>query len=354
MAVSVGGYAPLQEIGKGAYGAVYKTKNLQTKKQCALKRIELNIAGEREVKALLKVGKHPLIVEYRKSFRRRNYIWIEMEFYNGGNLNAHFWTQRPNILQKHNIMEQIAQAVAYLHQSRVIHRDLKPDNILISYQNSDLCIKIADFGLAKAILSSQFSGDIQQFFMSSQCGTEYFRAPEVLDGRYTLKADIFSMGVVFAALMKGTSLSKVKSRYLAAYVQCDGKELPIGRYQHDKRRDVSLPARVDMSKTLPQLIKSMIRLDDSLRPTADEVASILQGIPEDELQELHEHMESWQSKDPRLQQLIQVFCIWLVLAFIGGYFILGVSLWTLLVFFIYLCFCFYVLVELFGHLRATI
>ena len=208
------GYVIEKKIGQGSYGTVFKATNLVTKKVCALKRLsQVDEKGDQEVK-VLKRSRHEHVVSYQNCVRYPPIsmeLWIEMEYCNGGSLNNYFFTHRPNFKQTLIFMEQVSSAVAYLHKIKVIHRDLKPDNILIVQKSRSQIptAKIADFGLAKAIAEGQFSGNMEQYYMSSFCGTEDFLAPEVYDKRYTYKADIFSMGVIFYAL---TTRSNYKIR----------------------------------------------------------------------------------------------------------------------------------------------
>ena len=197
-------YSKLKKIGQGSFGTVYKAFNLTTKSVCALKCLTLDPNGEQEVKAL-KRSRHEHVVSYQNSVKYPSWssnLWIEMEYCNGGSLNDYFFTHPPNFKQTLIFMKQVSSAVAYLHKIKVIHRDLKPDNILIVQKSRSQTptAKIADFGLAKAIAEGQFSGNMEQYYMSSFCGTEHFLAPEVYGKRYTYKADIFSMGVIFYAL----------------------------------------------------------------------------------------------------------------------------------------------------------
>ena len=206
------GYVIKKKIGQGSFGIVYKAINLKTNKVCALKHLRLDHNGVQEVEALRRSRHHKHVVSYQNSVRYPPMsmdLWIEMEYCNGGSLNDYFFTHNPNSKQILTIMKQVSSAVAHLHKIKVIHRDLKPDNILIlqNRQSQIPTAKIADFGLAKAIADGQFSGNMEQYYMSTVCGTEFFMAPEVYGKRYTYKADIFSMGVIFYALTIPTARS---------------------------------------------------------------------------------------------------------------------------------------------------
>lgn len=106
---------------------------------------------------------------------------------------------RANILEtvhKQFIMYQILKALKFIHSAGIIHRDLKPSNILI---NSDACIKICDFGLARCTTSF----DYKDVNMTDYVATRWYRAPEILLGstKYTVQADIWSIGCIFGELL---------------------------------------------------------------------------------------------------------------------------------------------------------
>ena len=95
------------------------------------------------------------------------------------------------------IMEQILLALDFFEQQRVVHRDIKPDNLLIKsiHGSSDYEIRVADLGLAV------FNND---GFLTQKCGTPGFVAPELFSPEgYSYKADVFSLGCVFYSLLTG-------------------------------------------------------------------------------------------------------------------------------------------------------
>lgn len=88
-------------------------------------------------------------------------------------------------------MKNILQAVSYLHTKNIVHRDIKPENIVF---NSEGILKIVDFGTSKINILK---------FMTKKHGTPYYVAPEVLDGRYNEKCDVWSCGVMLYILLSG-------------------------------------------------------------------------------------------------------------------------------------------------------
>jgi len=94
-------------------------------------------------------------------------------------------------------MRQLLSTMVYCHKRKIVHRDLKPENILIEKvkNKSKISIKVIDFGTAKAFTSCTV--------LKQTIGTAYYIAPEVLDGNYTNKCDIWSCGVIMYILLSG-------------------------------------------------------------------------------------------------------------------------------------------------------
>ena len=92
-------------------------------------------------------------------------------------------------------MKQLLEALEYCHSKKVVHRDIKPENVLFKHKHSNK-VCLVDFGMGR-----EFTGD----FMSIQCGSPSYVAPEVLLGYYTEKCDIWSSGVLMYILLTGVT-----------------------------------------------------------------------------------------------------------------------------------------------------
>ncbi|KAJ8402756.1 hypothetical protein AAFF_G00364280 [Aldrovandia affinis] len=190
------------ELGDGAFGKVYKAQNKQTGILAAAKVIDTKTEEELEDYMveieILASCDHMYIVKLMDAFYYDAKLWILIEFCAGGAVDAVMLElERPlTEPQIRVVCRQTLEALAYLHENKVIHRDLKAGNILFS-QDGD--IKLADFGV-----SAKNTKTLQR--RDSFIGTPYWMAPEVVmcetskDRPYDYKADIWSLGVTLIEL----------------------------------------------------------------------------------------------------------------------------------------------------------
>ena len=187
-------------IGKGGYGSVFKGKDTSTNDAVAVKIVEKNKKTmkyiDREIK-LLKACKHKNIVEVFYIETSTTELFIVMEYCSAGSLSQYVEKNSITYERCVSFMEDITAAVDFLHnKKKVYHRDIKPDNVLIS---DPTVAKLADFGLAKEyyvpVSSSIASGTV--------VGTPCWMPPEMTQGRskYDLAVDIFPLGLLFHAMV---------------------------------------------------------------------------------------------------------------------------------------------------------
>jgi len=195
-------YEKLEKIGEGTYGTVFKAKHKDTLEVVALKRVRLDEDDEgipssalREI-CLLKELKHKNIVRLYDVMHSEKKLTIVFEFCDQ-DLKKYFDSCQgeiePNTVK--SFMYQLLRGLAFCHDHHILHRDLKPQNLLIN-KNGEL--KLADFGLARA-----FGIPVRCF--SAEVVTLWYRPPDVLMGAklYTTSIDLWSAGCIFAELANG-------------------------------------------------------------------------------------------------------------------------------------------------------
>ncbi|XP_004084258.1 serine/threonine-protein kinase 10 isoform X1 [Oryzias latipes] len=190
------------ELGDGAFGKVYKAKNKETGVLAAAKVIETKSEEELEdymveIDILAKCD-HEYIVKLLDAFYYENKLWIMIEFCPGGAMDANMLELDRGLTepQIRVVCRQMLEALVYLHSMKIIHRDLKAGNILLTLDGT---IKLADFGV-----SAKNTKTLQR--RDSFIGTPYWMAPEVVmcetmkDTPYDYKADIWSLGITLIEL----------------------------------------------------------------------------------------------------------------------------------------------------------
>ena len=193
-------YEKIEKIGEGTYGIVYKARNLITRELVALKKIRLECEEEgmpstslREI-SVLKELQHPNIVWLQHVVHQDQKLYLVFEFLTM-DLKKHLDTTSgflDKMLVK-SYLYQILTGMLFCHMRRTLHRDLKPQNLLIDDKG---VIKLADFGLARA-----FGLPIRAY--THEIVTLWYRPPEVLlnSPRYSTAVDQWSIGCIFAEMV---------------------------------------------------------------------------------------------------------------------------------------------------------
>lgn len=200
------GYQKLDKLGEGTYGIVYKAKNLATGQIVAMKIMQLDHEEEgisstalREL-TILRTMDHCNVVSMIDIGMKKNSLTIISEFFDLDLRKFLNKTKRRPLktaLQRSYGFQMLA-GLYYMHTHRVIHRDIKPDNILIDYQGH---LKLCDFGLSRF-----FTIPIKE--LTQGVVTLWYRPPEVLlhNEFYELAVDIWSAGCVMAEMARGIPL----------------------------------------------------------------------------------------------------------------------------------------------------
>ncbi len=203
----LGRYEIDKEIGKGAMGVVYLGRDPKINRIVAIKTVPLSEEFEEEDLAEAKerffreaetAGRlnHPNIVTIFDAGEEHDLAYIAMEFLEGEHLNRH--TKSDNLLPPGTVLDIIARtadALHYAHRQNVVHRDIKPVNIM--FEPNSGTIKVTDFGIARITDSSKTKTGIV-------LGTPSYMSPEQLGGRpVDGRSDLFSLGVTLYQLLAG-------------------------------------------------------------------------------------------------------------------------------------------------------
>jgi serine/threonine protein kinase len=241
-------------IGRGAFGKVNLAVHKVTQSLVAIKSINkqyLNDESSRkkvmqEVYILKKI-RHCNVVHFFETFETDKYILLVMELCGGGDLLNYVRKRRrlKEDLAKY-FFKQIIEALHYIHQKNIVHRDIKLDNILL---DSDGNVKVCDFGVSKLVKPGET--------MSEQCGTPAYIAPEILldRGYKGFGVDVWSAGVVLYSMLYGTVPFKGNSM----------SEL------HNLIIRGNVTFKDDISQSAISLLKGLLEIDPNRRLSTDQI-----------------------------------------------------------------------------------
>ncbi len=274
-------------LGRGAYGTVHDATD-KNGLRIAAKRIDGREEQKMEqlgfiAKKLVKLG-HTNIVKMYDVLREGKTIWMFMEFCDSGDLIDYFRTRRVvhlPVSEKLKLMLDIAKGVDYLHCENVIHRDIKPGNIILS--GSPSTAKLTDFDLSK-FLEEPYTTSA----LSSNVGTLAYKAPEFFvrttDGKlhYHRNVDIYAAGLTFLAMIQ-------ENEYLFPRIETPNEpgeaSTPVGMLMWERQKYKAKPLQVvkdedtsevaedggDVWRKVRGVIKKMTQVKPEERPVAKQV-----------------------------------------------------------------------------------
>src|SRR5216110_2143144 len=205
----LGNYQILEEIGRGGMGVIYRARQRHSRRIVALKRIlschadarETLMRFRREAQAAAKLDHPNILPIYEVSESEEGLPFFSMKFAGGGSLLEAAPALRSEPHRAVALMAKVARAVQYAHGQGILHRDLKPGNILLDGHGEPL---VSDFGLAKWL---EPMGDLTR--TPPGIGAPHYVAPEQVDlggsaaGKLTPAADVYSLGAILFDLLTG-------------------------------------------------------------------------------------------------------------------------------------------------------
>jgi serine/threonine protein kinase len=266
---TIRGYEIRENIGAGGYGAVYRAYQPAVSREVAIKVILPEHASkpdfaqrfEQEARLVAQL-EHPHIVPLYDYWRDNDGAFLVMRWLRGGSLRAVLDRQGAlSLVQTARLLDQVAEALAAAHEAGVVHRDLKPDNILLDERGNAY---LGDFGIAK-----QLDSKLQITDPDSMVGSLAYLSPEQIKGEpVTPQTDIYSMGVVLYEMLTGEHpFANAKLLMVNKHLQ---EPLPP---LHQKRAD--LPSALDDSlwkatqKAPTERYATVLALADDFREAAN-------------------------------------------------------------------------------------
>ncbi|CAH1228819.1 PDIK1L [Branchiostoma lanceolatum] len=310
---SVKGYSFEDKLGIGVCGAVYKaTKGGET---YVLKSIDL-MQSDGETSAKLKpkvyvsdqekkrlhkraskaavelrklLGVLPLehdnLVRFFHSFSSQEKLWAVMEYCSLGNLNDLVLQPSYDSNLSTSLMVGIADGLAHLHDvADLQHKNLKPMNILLSGTRRSPVPKVSDYGISKVLSDLKWSSSMST---TDEPGTGHFMAPEVDEGQSTKGSDIFSMGVIFAAVVDRSSYNS-EGTFLVTCVGSRGRLADALKSTTLQDLEEGLVTTLPHGSSMKALILNMLEHDPAVRPSAAGISLAIKKIKEGQVIKLDE------------------------------------------------------------------
>lgn len=248
-------YEEIRLLGEGSYGKAILSKRKHDNKYVVIKEIRMaNLSKDDRDAALNEANllsslNHPYIIKYEESFQERGCFYIVMEYANGGDLAAKIRDKRSYFTENEvlHTFIQIALAIKYIHDRKILHRDLKAQNIFLM---KDGTVKLGDFGIAR-VLENTFQ------LCHTRIGTPYYLSPEICEGKtYNSKTDIWSLGCILY------ELCTLRHAFNAQNMAALAVQIIRGKYD---------PIPSCFSSELSKLISSMLTSDQRSRPSINGV-----------------------------------------------------------------------------------
>lgn len=251
-------YKKKEELGRGGFATVYRVVNESTNESFALKATSRQLLNKPKVLqkhrsevAIQRSLNHPNIVKLYDFFEDTSNTYMVLEICPGGSVRDLVKRKgKLNEQETAKILRSVIEALCYLHDNRIIHRDLKLENFLVG---SDGKVRIGDFGL-----SAKLDYDDEKKY--TVCGTPNYISPELLipgSHGHRYEVDIWAIGVCAFAMLTGHPPFETRHR--------------SETYEHIKKCQYQFPPELNLSNNAKHFIRSILQINPELRPTAYEL-----------------------------------------------------------------------------------
>ncbi|KAJ4850251.1 hypothetical protein Tsubulata_018316 [Turnera subulata] len=209
----IGDYILGPRIGSGSFAVVWRARHRQSGVEVAVKEIDKKLLSPKVSENLLKeisilsTINHPNIIRLFESIQTKDRIFLVLEYCAGGDLAAyvHRHGKVTEAVARH-FMRQLAAGLQVLQEKHLIHRDLKPQNLLLLSNATTPLLKIGDFGFARSLTPQDLADTL--------CGSPLYMAPEIIQNqKYDAKADLWSVGAILFQLVTGKPPFDGNSQY---------------------------------------------------------------------------------------------------------------------------------------------
>ena len=255
-------YIIVKLLGEGAFGKAYLAKSDKENQKYVIKQVIMEDMTDQEKRetfneaVILKKLDHPNIIKFKEVFLQRKpkeALNIVTEFADGGDLAEKIKEQNNKPLSESQILDYITQiclALQHIHKKKIIHRDLKSNNVFLMKSG---IIKLGDFGIAKGLKSTWEKA-------RTLVGTPYYLAPEIIENQpYDSKCDIWALGILLYELMT------FKMPFNAVSLPLLSIKIKKGEYK---------PPPSTYSKEIKDLLKSCLTVDPTKRPSINDILQL--------------------------------------------------------------------------------
>ena len=239
-------------LGEGSFAKVYRGV-MVVQEQVAIKHIRMNRLEKhesnlREEIRIMKALRHKNIVNLLDVVEVEGQMFLIMEHCEDGDLKKYINNKPMREKSLKGYMRQLMEGLEYLHGKNIMHRDLKPHNLLLT--NNKKTLKISDFGFAKSMNS-------EESMAQTMCGTPYYMAPEIMQNKqYLSKADLWSVGIIMYEMAYGKYPYKDVNGPFDLRDKIEKIDIQYPRFPEETSNDLSEDA-VDLMTGLLQKDPSM-------------------------------------------------------------------------------------------------